>query len=383
MPHRGTRQEQATLVDRVVEHVEQPAEHPNQRASAQAKDHVADLADGVETEEFAQVVLDHGHHHRAQHRNCPDQHHGDAQRLGHGEELKDQPRQQGDAEQLVERGGQKRHHGHRRPLRRSRNPGVERERPGLGNSAREHQQERRRAEGRASLVERQATHLAHQEGLRVVEPPQEDNPEQKGGVGEAEEHEGLRSHPRRRLAPEVHQKVEHQGHHFPRDEEEEEVVGEHGAHRAGQRPEREGVVAALVAMAPHIRHGETHHHQAEERDEGRREPAQRADPQDHAHVEAADLEPLQRVAAPAQARQATAENEGDDRGRQADERRQAPGPAAHDVAHQAGYRGYRHCAEEDRLLRHLGFPRSLWSRPALAGYILLSNPRRGSSGRGV
>ncbi len=59
--HRPRAEEQAGLVERVVDHVEDAAHGTDQRAGAEAEQHVADLADGVEREQPPQVVLDQRH----------------------------------------------------------------------------------------------------------------------------------------------------------------------------------------------------------------------------------------------------------------------------------------------------------------------------------
>ena len=71
---RARAQEQARFIDGMIQHVKQPARQADGRAGADAKDHVADLADRVEGQQALQVMLHQRHHYRADHGDCAKQH---------------------------------------------------------------------------------------------------------------------------------------------------------------------------------------------------------------------------------------------------------------------------------------------------------------------
>ena len=103
-------QEQAGLVDGVVEHVQQrpgdgdagddpcggPAGRQQPGAGANADGHVAHLADGVKGQGSAQVALHDGHQPRPQECDAPDDQQHDSHRRARGEHSEHQHEQQVD-----------------------------------------------------------------------------------------------------------------------------------------------------------------------------------------------------------------------------------------------------------------------------------------------
>jgi len=100
---------------------------------ADAEDHVADLADGVIGQEPLEVLLDEGHEDGQDDGHGPDDHEQDGHRAPGPdlEEVDGDAGQEVDAQELLERGRQEGHEGHRRVDRGVRDPGVKGHGPGL------------------------------------------------------------------------------------------------------------------------------------------------------------------------------------------------------------------------------------------------------------
>jgi len=257
-------------------------------------------------------------------------------------------------------------------------PRVQRHRPRLGDGAGEDQQEGDGAQAdrrRQLLIEHFLAHhqrraAEHQGNLaradlreavdahRARELPQEQDAEQERRVGEAEQHERLRPHLVRRLLAHVDEQVEHQRDDFPADEEEEQVVGEGGADAARQGEQREGPVAPLVAVPPHVRQRIEAHEQAEHPDERHGEPRQRPRAQRDPHVQPLDGQPRVDVGGHSAVRplhgEKAAQGEGGQHRQQAHDRGYPSQPAGDHVADQACRSGHQDGVEEHRFIHRDG-----------------------------